>query len=421
MDVTADNRTRALPGRLALTVGPGGDLEGADDRVLQAGADYLARLCGGVLQIRPGTYQMRNALYLRPGIALRGAGDGTVLRKAASACTPLTRDTDWYEYGVTVADPAGFAPGAGIMLRSYDDEGGLREVVRRTVVAVDGCELTLDRRPEKNFWLEDRATAATLFPILTADEGVCDVTVEDLVLDGNRAQNEEVNGNYAGAVFLQQCHRYTFRRVTARDYCGDGFSFQVCDDVRFDRCRAEGNANLGFHPGSGSQRFAFDHCVARGNSQGIFFCWGVTHGRVEGCDCSDNRDFGISIGHRDTDNRIADTRFAGNHRVGLLFREPNSEFRGGHRNLVEGCHFVDNGFAEDGVGLDVRGRTHDVEVRDCLFEDSGAGRQRIGIRVAPEAQRARLAGNRFRGLQCDVVTGGGGSSPRSPGAPGGGR
>ncbi len=111
MDPTL-NRTRSEPGRLELSVGPGGDLEGRDDRVLQAGADYLARLGGGVLRVLPATYQMRNALYLRPGVKLRGAGEATVLRKTASACTPLLRDSDWYENRVTVEDPSPSARGA---------------------------------------------------------------------------------------------------------------------------------------------------------------------------------------------------------------------------------------------------------------------------------------------------------------------
>lgn len=404
MDPTL-NRTRSAPGRLELSVGPGGDLEGRDDKVLQAGADYLARLGGGVLRVLPATYRMTNALYLHPGLTLRGAGEATVLRKTASGCTPLIRDSDWYENRVTVEDPSPFRPGCGIMLRSYADGGGLREVVRDTVVDVDGSELTLSRRLLKNFWLEHRATAATLFPLVTAEEGVSDVTVEDVVLDGNLVENEEINGNYAGAVFIQQCHRWSFRGVTARGYHGDGFSFQVCDDVSFEDCRSLDNASLGFHPGSGSQRPLFRRCEARGNAQGIFFCWGVTDGRVEDCACGDNRDYGISIGHRDTDNRLTGTLFEGNHRVGLLFREADSGYRGGHRNVVEGCRFVDNGFADEGVAVDIRGDTRGTEIRDCRFEAGAAGRQRVGIRIGGEARGTRLSGNAFEGLVEDVTGG----------------
>lgn len=397
-----DNRTRALPRQLTLRVGPGGDIEGSDDRALQAAADTLGRLGGGTLEVLPGTYTMRNALFLHSGMTLRGHGDDTILRKARGVSTPLTRESDWYEYGITVEDPSLFRPGDGILLRTFDDKGVRRDVVRDTVVAVEGHDLFLHRRPEKNFWLDASSTAATLHPILTAAEGVCDVCVEDLVLDGNKADNEEIDGNYAGGVFLQQCHRFTFRRVTSRDYRGDGFSFQICDDVRFEDCASLDNELLGFHPGSGSQRPRFQRCVARGNSQGIFFCWGVADGLVDDCDCSDNRRYGISIGHRDTDNRVHDTTFTGNHEVGLLFREPVNEFRGAHRNLVENCTFTDNGFAADGCGIDFAGAAHEVEIRGCRFADTGRGHQRIGIRLHADAQNTRLAANLFDGMAVDV-------------------
>ena len=394
--------TRATLGQLTLTVGQGeGDLQGSGDQILQAGLDYLHRLGGGVLHVLPGVYQMRNALFLHPGLVLRGSGEDTVLKKTPSTCSPLVQDSDWYENRVTVADTVGFTPGCGVMLRTYREDA-LHEVVRRTVVEVCGQDLVLDRRLLRNSWLEEQATAATLFPLLTAAEGVSGVSVEDLVLDGDLETNEEINGNYAGAVFLQECDRFTFVNVVARRYHGDGFSFQVCDDVRFDHCRAEDNATLGFHPGSGSQRPVFRNCVSRGNDQGIFFCWGVTHGLVDGCECTDNRDYGISIGHRDTDNRVTNTHIRGNRKVGLLFRE-QTQYRGPHRNLVERCTFVDNGFAEGGVGVDVRGKAEEVTIRDCRFEDSGAGLQKIGIRVGAQARDTRLAGNTFTQMQQDIV------------------
>ena len=399
-----DNRTRTTPRPLVLTVGhDDGDLRGDDDRVLQAGADYLHRLGGGVLQILPGTYTMRNALYLHPHLTVRGAGEDTVLKKAPSDCTRVSRDSDWYENKVTVDDPAVFAPGCGILLRSYRD-GGIHEVVKDTVVSVDGNELTLSRRFLRNFWLEEESTAATLYPIITAAEHVSDVRVESLVLDGNREHNDEIDGNYAGAVFIQECDRFGFRDVTARNYNGDGYSFQVCDDVHFESCRAENNAELGFHPGSGSQRPRFLRCTSRGNAQGIFFCWGVTHGLVDDCDCVDNRDFGISIGHRDTDNRIVDTRIEGNHKVGLLFRESTTEYRGGHRNQIERCLVRDNGFTQDGVGIEIRGPTHDTDIRDTRFEDSGSSKQKIGIRLLEQAHNTHIAStNTFVGMEHDVV------------------
>ena len=117
--VTSTNRPIRDRRDLVLTIGQTrGDLQGKDDKVIQAGVEYLNRLGGGTLCILPGVYNLQNAIYLRPNITLKGAGEKTVLRKAGSVVTPLTKDSDWFEYGVQVKDAAGFAPGGGIMLRS---------------------------------------------------------------------------------------------------------------------------------------------------------------------------------------------------------------------------------------------------------------------------------------------------------------
>ncbi len=397
-----DNRPMTDRRDMVLTVGQGqGGLQGDDDKVIQAAADYLDRLGGGVLHILPGTYTMRNALYLHPNLTVRGSGEETVLKKGPGFKTELIRDSDWYEARVQVDDASGFSVGDGVMLRSQKD-GGRLEVVKDTITAIEGNVVSLSRRMMKNMWLDEGGTIATVHPILTAEEMVNDVAIEDLVLDGNKDENEEINGNYSGATFLQHCHRYTFRNVTARNYNGDGFSFQVCDDFVFEACQSLDNTNLGLHPGSGSQRPVFKDCVARGNSQGIFFCWGVSDGVAENCTCSGNRDFGISIGHRDTDNRIIRCTIEANEKVGVLFREGKSGFRDPHRNTLENNMIRDNGFADEGVGIDIRGETHDVAILDCAIEDSGQGRQKVGVRIGPRASGTRLEGNRFNGLERDV-------------------
>ena len=71
--------------RLTVTVGPArADLVGTDHRVLQAAVDYVASLGGGTVQILPGTYRLRNALYLRSKVRIAGSGEDTVLLKKPS-------------------------------------------------------------------------------------------------------------------------------------------------------------------------------------------------------------------------------------------------------------------------------------------------------------------------------------------------
>jgi len=401
--VTATNRPMRSQQSPVLTVGQTeGDLTGKDDKVIQAGVEYLNRLGGGTLRILPGTYTLQNAIHLRPHITLQGSGETTILRKAGSVVTPLARDSDWFEYGVQVKDARGFTPGGGIMLRSKSGPGDWQyDVLRATVTAVQGDILFIDRLTQKDFWTEKEATAATIFPILTA-ENVDDVAVKDIVLNGNRDKNEHINGNFAGAVFIQHCNRWRFENVAARDFNGDGFSFQVCDDIQFRNCQALNNADLGFHPGSGAQRPSFHGCTAKGNSLGLFFCWSVCDGLVENCTLSENKRFGVSIGHRDTDNVIKNCAIERNGEVGVLFRNEGSELRGGHRNRIENCTIRDTGTEKPGIGIDIQGKTQDIAISDTKLENTAGGNQKTGIRIGKEAQRIVLQGNKFDGCPVQV-------------------
>ena len=64
---------------LSITVGrEDGQINGSDDRAIQAAIDYLAALGGGTLKLLPGTYHLNNAIYLRSSIRIEGSGDETV-------------------------------------------------------------------------------------------------------------------------------------------------------------------------------------------------------------------------------------------------------------------------------------------------------------------------------------------------------
>ena len=52
--------------RLTVTVGPANaDIAGTSEKAIQAAVDYVARLGGGTVKILPGTYRLRNAVYLQ--------------------------------------------------------------------------------------------------------------------------------------------------------------------------------------------------------------------------------------------------------------------------------------------------------------------------------------------------------------------
>lgn len=385
---------------LTVTVGPKkADLVGSSERVIQAAADYLARSGGGTLKILPGTYRFRNAVYLPSKIRIQGSGPETILIKEPSTTTKLVADSDWYDQEVTLADARGFQVGDGVCLRAKNPHNGGPTVLKRTLVARSGNRFKLDRSLRENLWLPGNPTAATLFPLFSG-ENVADVSIEGLALDGNRANNENLDGNYAGCIFLQDCNRVTIRDVIARNYNGDGISWQICHDVRVEDCQSLDHAGLGLHPGSGSQRPIIRNNLVARNDIGIFFCWGVRFGVAEGNTIEDIRTAGISFGHRDTDNIARDNTVRRSGQVGILFRDETEAF-GPHRNRCERNRIIDSG-PPNGVGIDVQGQTSSVMLTGNEIRESRAPMTRIGVRIGPKARDITLAENRIEGYEVQV-------------------
>jgi nitrous oxidase accessory protein NosD len=382
--------------RLTVTVGPSGaDLVGTSDRALQAAVDYVARLGGGTVRILAGTYTMRNAVFLQSKVRLIGSGAETVLRKAASVSTLLAEDSDWYDQEITLAEANGFELGDGVCLRARNVDTGASVVLKRTLVARQGARFKLDRPLRENLWKVGKASVSSLFPILSG-ENISDLVIENLTLDGNKGQNDNLDGNYAGCIFLQDCSRVVIRGVHARNYNGDGISWQVCHDVLVENCVSENHTGLGLHPGSGSQRPVIRNCRMEGNDIGLFFCWGVKYGLAEKNQIVGNR-VGVSIGHRDTDNLVIGNDILNSQHVGVLFRPERGKDFAGHRNRIENNRITNSG-STNGIAVDVQGPTEGVVLRGNEIAETRAPAARIGVRLSPEAAGTRLESNQVSGV-----------------------
>jgi parallel beta-helix repeat protein len=183
-----------------------------------------------------------------------------------------------------------------------------------------------------------------------------------------------------------------------RHYAGDGISFQQSNDVTVEGCVSEGNASLGFHPGSGSQRPVVRGCTARANGEdGLFLCWRVKHGLFEGNTLAGNGRFGISIGHKDTDNLLRNNRVTGNGADGIFFRNETAGMAG-HRNRIEDNIIEDNGAKEPAAGIRVRGATTDLVFKGNVIRDTRTGdarTQTVGIRLEEQVGAVTTEGNRI--------------------------
>ena len=190
--------------RFTLTVGTKkGDMTGKDDRVLQAAVDYVARLGGGTVKLLPGTWTLRNSIYLPSRIRLLGSGADTIISKIASEQVAISEDSDWYDQEITLSDPKSFQVGDGVVLTVTNPHNGSIDVIKRTLVARSGNRFKLNDGLRKNLWVSGKPTCTSVFPLLTS-EYTSDVLIENLVLDGNRKNNVNLNGNYGGGIGMNE-------------------------------------------------------------------------------------------------------------------------------------------------------------------------------------------------------------------------
>ena len=394
-----DTAEPAWQEKLTLRVGQNeGDLRGDSDIPIQAAVDYVARLGGGTVEILPGTYTFRNSVFLASRVRLTGHGDKTILLKAPSVTSELAADSDWYDQEIALKDAATLRIGDGLCLRSPS----ARFVIKRTITARHGHRLKLDRPLRDNLWLssDKPATAATLFPLLSG-ENIEHTVIENLTLDGNGAHNDNLDGNYAGCVWLQDCRRITMRQLEARHYDGDGLSWQICHDVLVEHCHSHHHTGLGLHPGSGSQRSTIRHCRIESNNIGIFFCWGVRGGLAENNLITGNVT-GISIGHRDTDNTVRANTITGSTATGLLFRREKDPAAAGHRNLITGNTFTDNG-GETGAAIRLEAPVRGITLTGNTITETRAPAQRTAIHIGPGVEELKLEANTIKGFASEVT------------------
>jgi hypothetical protein len=387
--------------RVTITVGPEeADLVGSTGRVIQAAADYVARLGGGTVRVLPGTYRMRNSVFLSSKVRLVGSGGDSILLKEASSTTKLTVVGDHWHQEVTLEDLRGFEVGDGVRLVSKDPHGKGTNIIQRTFVARSGNRFKLDKRLEERFHLEGEPKIATNFALLQCTD-VTDVTIENIAVDGNKAENEMLDrGAFDdGSVRFDNSNRITARGLTVRNFYCDGIVWGISHDVLVENCHLYDGARLALHSGSGSQR-----SIVRGNrmqrsGEGIYFCWGAQHGLYEKNiieDCG----YGMTFGHSDSDNLIRDNEIRRSATAGIHFRGGNKAFAP-HRNRFERNRIVDSG-GEKGIAIEINGQTEGVTLTNNELRETRQPLSRIGILIASETRDIRHSDNVIEGFALPI-------------------
>jgi hypothetical protein len=110
-----------------------------------------------------------------------------------------------------------------------------------------------------------------------------------------------------------------------------------------------------------------------------------------------NGRYGISIGHKDTDNLLTDNEVRGNKEDGVFFRDETAGMAG-HRNRLERNVIENNGTGAAAAGIRVRGETHDLVFRENIIRDTRspeARQQAVGIRIEEGVGPVTLEGNQI--------------------------
>ncbi|MBI2929728.1 MAG: right-handed parallel beta-helix repeat-containing protein [Verrucomicrobia bacterium] len=369
------------------------DIIGADNRALQAAVDYVAGLGGGSVEIGPGEYLMRDSLHLRSFVTVRGTPGKTILRKVDGAVSLLALDGDFGEEQITVVDASGFAVGGGVAIWDAN-AGGFHTTVAR-LTGRNGNTFAIDHPLNADCMVSSSAKAATVFPVVSGGD-IEGARIEHLIIDGNKDRNVHLNGCRGAGIYLYRGFGTEIRDCTVRNFNGDGISFQQSNDVLVERCTSEGNTSLGLHPGSGSQRPTVRACVARHNGEdGLFLCWRVRHGVFEENLLEANGRFGISIGHKDSDNLLRRNQVRLNEEAGVCFRN-ESVGMAGHRNRLEENVIENNGVKKEAPGIRVRGETKDLQFTGNVIRDTrseGERKQKVGVLIEEAAGAVALDNN----------------------------
>lgn len=404
-----------------LTVGPSdADIVGATGRAIQIAIDALSFRGGGTVRVLPGEYVLLDAIRLRPHIRLVGDRDKTVLRRRGPvAWSDLAEDADVGQSQIRPVDLARFEPGMGVC--TWDSQLGWADgsLPRAVTDIADGLlhvnrYLTTDRRAEHG------GRVVNHYPLILGHESP-GVTIEGFTLDAKVDDPDGVIGVMrSAAIYLYRSPDSLVRGVTVTGNPGDGICFgKTSERTIVEDCETAYNGYYGIHPGSHSAYSSVRNChIHHNHSDGLYICWGIHHGEFTGNHIHHNgvgeMRSGISIGHKDTDNLIADNHIHDNKKFGICFRR-KTEANGAHRNTLRNNLIENNGckageFAKlkarlepweaVGCGIHVSDVTHDLTLENNTIRETRTGddrTQQYGLWLSEGVSRVALNGNTIEG------------------------
>lgn len=392
------NKELQTPLNLITVGGEEADIRDYSGKAIQLAVDALVLRGGGTVKLLPGVFEIDAPVRLSSHITLAGSGEATLLRKTDGVQSRLAIDPGYGQLWIDVDDGRLFRRGMGIAVRDNVRAYGWDESTA-VITKVEQNRLYLDRRLTADYAREQEGIALNACSIVESVEAE-NVTIRDLVVDGNQENNGYIGGCRGGGIYLYDVKHAQIANVTVKDFNGDGISWQITEHVKVVDCIVTGCSGSGLHPGARSVDSHILTCTCKDNeADGLFVCWMVQEAIVKGNRFLNNGRHGISIGHQDTDNLFAENIVIGN-RVHGIYARPETKGNGAHRNRFEANTVEDNGRGE-GAGFYLEGITKDWEIVDNTIRSTKERGQAYAI-VVKQGASCKQTSNRMEGHRQDI-------------------
>ena len=378
----------------------------ANAAAIQSAIDDLGAT-GGVVQLPALELTLDRGLELHTGVSLRGRGEKTILRKGPSRVYPTT---GYHNYGmkdVPLQSADGLEVGMTVSVLD-DNKRGFAATFAR-ITWIDDDWVGLDRGCDSDYYPEGNPRLVTAYPMIFG-HNVDNVSVHDLVLDGNLPENPDpMDGCRGSSMYFCGCDKLEINGVHESNYSGEGLGFQMCTRSTIRNSSFDNNTGNAIHPGAGTTDALVENCRANGNGwSGFTFCVRANHITVRGCTFSKNEKPGISIGTRDSYNLIEDCEIHDNGGAGIDVRkEPWPSLL--TACTFRGCRLSGNAHDTGHGQIDVAGDAHDIIIEDNTLD--GGGRT-YGVVTVDEVESVFVGHNEF--VNCKAETKGDGFTDARP-------
>lgn len=379
-----------------ITVGgPDADIPDFSSTAVQIALDAIRARGGGTVKLAPGIFNITGPLRLSSNTSLVGSGQETILKKQDGFRTGVKIDIDYGMLKATVNDVSGLGKGMGIQI-SDDKYKTNWEVTTAIITDIQGDVIYFDNNAVNNYLSSQNAVVTNGYSIIET-VSVENVRIANLRIEGNKDNNDYINGCRGGGVYIYKSKNCIVEDVKINGFNGDTFSWQITENVTVRRCEASNGNEYGFHPGAGTDHSIVVDCVSHNNKKhGIFICWRVQNGVFRNNIIFENGSTGISIGHQDTDNLFEGNHIYQNGKHGVYFRNENEQ-NSAHRNVFINNIIENNGVNGESAGFYIGGETRDIKIENNTIRSTGKGNQSTAIIVGKNSSGITISGNKVSG------------------------